>query len=216
MTRASTITFRNAQLGDASALAAFQVRAWKENYRDFLPRWSLDAVTVEDRSEAWRMILRAPRRHGASEVILAECGGAVAGFAAAGHQRSERLRRLGYGGEISAIYVDRAWQGSGLGRRLLSRVFAGLGRLGERRASLWIIRENRKARGFAEALGAELLDPGAGGRLHALDDVAYGWRRLDLCPKPVPVASLTGKTRADLAARSVSLARPALHNGADT
>lgn len=187
MTRALDMSFRTATVQDAGALARFQVRAWRENYRDFLPRGTLDAVSVEDRTEAWRMILGNPSKHGDTEAVLAVTSRGLAGFGAAGRQRDPTLGRMGFGGEISAIYVDRDEQGHGLGRRMLARLFGTLSRLGERRASLWVIRDNKKARGFAEATGGELLDVGSGGRHHALDEVAYGWRRLELSSGSLPV-----------------------------
>lgn len=173
------IGFRSAEIEDAQRLAGFQIRAWAEHYRAFLSEWTLDRISLEDRAEAWRMILRNPERHGDTHVFLAETAGHIIGFGACGFQRSERLAGLGYGGEVSAIYVDRARQSQGLERNILRRLFIDLSARGERRASLWVIRENRAARGFAEARGAILLDPGVGGRYHILDDVAYGWRTLD-------------------------------------
>ena len=112
------IVFRPAVSGDAKRLATFQINAWKEHYASFLPCWTLDQVSVEDRTEAWRMILRNPARHADTEVHLAEVQGRIAGFGAVGRQRSERLSALGYGGDVSAIYVDSDFQARGLGRRI--------------------------------------------------------------------------------------------------
>ena len=202
------IIFRPAVPGDARRLAEFQIRAWVENYRDFLPRWTLDQVSVEDRSEAWRMILRAPQVHSDTEVHLAECNREIAGFGAIGRQRSDRLVGLGFGGEISAIYVAKAYQANGLGRRILARLFRRLKAMGETNASLWVIRDNFKARRFLEATGAVLLDPGAGGRYHAMDDVAYGWTKLDPFRLQRAMRDATGYDRRSLSERSVSLPVP--------
>ena len=206
MTRTLDMSFRIATVEDAAALARFQVRAWSENYRDFLPRGTLDGVSVEDRAEAWRMILGNPSRHGDTEAVLAETSRGLAGFGAAGRQRDPALARLGYGGEISAIYVGREEQGHGLGRRLLARLFGMISRLGERRASFWVIRENEKARGFAEAMGGEVLDVDSGGRHHALDELAYGWRRLELNSGLLPVAGHLGLGRATVGRNPSSIA----------
>ncbi len=208
MQDATEIIFRPAVPGDARRLAEFQIRAWAENYRDFLPRWTLDQVLVEDRTEAWRMILRAPHAHADTEVHLAEWNRTIAGFGAIGRQRSQRLSKLGFGGEISAIYIAKALQANGLGRRVLARLFRRLREMGETSASLWVIRDNLKARRFLEATGAQLLDPGAGGRYHAMDDVAYGWTKLDPFRLQRMVRVVSGADRRGLAARAVSLPMP--------
>lgn len=213
MYETSQIVFRSATPGDANRLARFQIRAWKEHYSEFLPHWSLDQVSVEDRAEAWRMILRDPARHADTEVQLAETKGAIAGFGAVGRQRSERLSSLGFGGDISAIYVDSAYQARGLGRRILARLFRRLKAMGERRASLWVIRDNVRARRFMEATGAELLDPGAGGRYHAIDDVAYGWARIDELVPSSHDKILTERGSRIGAARRVTLAGPVFGEG---
>ncbi|MEO1238971.1 MAG: GNAT family N-acetyltransferase [Pseudomonadota bacterium] len=202
------VGFRAAQPEDARGLAAFQIKAWKDHYDAFLPHWTLDQVSIEDRSEAWRMILRNPARHADTEVHLAEVSGQIAGFGAVGRQRSARLSALGYGGDVSAIYVGRAFQARGLGRRILARLFRRLKAMGETKASLWVIRDNLRARRFMEATGAELLDPGAGGRHHAIDDVAYGWSRIDTLFPTSHTKILSGHDRYSVAARPVTLARP--------
>lgn len=202
------IAFRPAIPGDESALAAFQINAWNEHYAAFLPRWSLDQVSLEDRTEAWRMILRNPARHADTEVHLAEVSGQIAGFGAVGRQRSARLSGLGYGGDISAIYVRSDVQARGLGRRILARLFRRLRAMGEDKASLWVIRDNLRARRFMEATGAELLDLGAGGRHHAIDDVAYGWPRIGTLYPASHAKILSGHDRRSISARPVSLARP--------
>lgn len=204
----SQIEFRPAEADDAKRLAAFQIRAWKEHYAAFLPRWTLDQVSQEDRSEAWRMILRNPARHADTEVHLAEVSGQIAGFGAVGRQRSQRLSALGYGGDISAVYVGGPFQARGLGRRILARLFRRLKAMGESKASLWVIRDNVRARRFMEATGAELLDPGAGGRHHAIDDVAYGWSKIDTLFATPHSKALSGHDRCSIAARPVTLACP--------
>ena len=179
MTDVDSVSFRSADREDANRIGAFQVRSWAESYASFLPAWTLGSVTAEDRAEAWRMILDDPLRHDRTRVLIGEAAGAIVALGACGLQRSEPVAALGYDGEISALYVAKDAQSRGVGRRLLRRLFREL---------------------------AELLTLGVGGRHHALDDVAYGWPRLELAPRPVAIDSLFTPEAAP--ARPVTLGAP--------
>lgn len=170
------LTFRAATPADAPAIGTFQLRAWEENYSDFLPTWALQGFSAEERIAAWRQILSRPAFHDDTLVVMAERGGRLVGFGALGAQRSARLRALGYSGEISALYVARALQRQGIGRRLLARLFDDLSARGHAAASLWVIRGNQAALDFLDSTGARPIR--LAGRGQMSDDLAYGWRDL--------------------------------------
>ena len=79
-------------------------------------------------------------------------------------------------GEIFAIYLLRAQQRHGIGRRLMGTAFAALRDRGCRSAAAWVLRDNLLARGFYERLGGavvgERTEPDLGVEL------AYSWREL--------------------------------------
>ena len=56
-------------------------------------------------------------------------------------------------GELYAIYVDPVRIGTGLGRPLIRAARRTLGVLGHRRAELWVLDSNERARRFYEADG---------------------------------------------------------------
>jgi ribosomal protein S18 acetylase RimI-like enzyme len=173
----SAIEIRPATIADAGAIAAVHVAAWRESYEGLAPPQVLTALSVEERTERWRAILSEsdPARRSSVFVACAESGSA-AGFASCGPQRTEALAERGYAGEFSAIYLLKAAQRRGVGRRLMSLMAADLRVRGLEWASLWVLRGNFSARRFYEKLGGRRI--GVEGQWHGVPELAYGWRDL--------------------------------------
>ncbi|HYE52895.1 MAG TPA: GNAT family N-acetyltransferase [Azospirillaceae bacterium] len=139
---------RQAEFGDAAAIAAVHVASWRETYGGLLHDVVLAAQSVEERTARWHQILRSPDRACDNFVALAE--GGIVGFASSGPCRGAGLPA---DSEIYAIYLLRRAQGLGLGRRLLEHCMDALWTHGHRSAGLWVLEENRGTRGFYEAMG---------------------------------------------------------------
>jgi GNAT superfamily N-acetyltransferase len=119
-------------------------RAWHVAYRHVFPPERLSGFR-SDRSR-WRTRLTAPPRR--SAVIVAVDGDVIVGFASVGESREEPG-----GGELYAIYVDPGRWRTGAGRTLLRRAEEELRHLGFAAATLWVLEDNPRARGFYEAEG---------------------------------------------------------------
>jgi ribosomal protein S18 acetylase RimI-like enzyme len=156
---ASTISdsIRVAEVADASAIAALHVGAWRETYAGLIPADVLAGLSVDRRTEMWGRILSDPEPFSASAVFVAEREGAIVGFGCCGLQRAERLNAQGYDGEISAIYLLRAFQGCGFGRALMCAMAQELQHRQLHGASLWVLRENQKACRFYDKLGGDVV-----------------------------------------------------------
>ncbi len=190
------ITIRFATGLDAAKLAAMHVMSWRETYPGILSDARLASLSVSDRTEMWRRVIGDPAAHHATTLHIADCGGEIVGFGACGSQRSQGLGELDYDGEISAIYVLRAWQRRGVGTSLLGIMAADLINRGFRAVSLWVLQDNAPARRFYEHYGADLVSeeqrqPGV------RFEVAYGWP--DLRTLQEITAKPTGDARALLA-----------------
>lgn len=209
MTTPNPITYRFAERPDASRLATFQVKAWSDNYRKFLPSWSIQAVTVEERFEVWRLILGGLRRFHETRVLMAERSGELIAFGATGRQRSDRMKALGYDHEVGALYVRRDLQRCGLGRRMLRRLFKDLSEHGAARATVSVIRANLAGQQFLAHLGGKVLDGGQDASGHILDDMVYGFSSLNIPLRPVGLADLGLPRRAE----RVSLPDPVVPSG---
>lgn len=146
----SGIVVRPAVPGDAPAMAALHVRAWRAAYEGVMPDAFLARLAVEEREAMWRRSLTEPDLAPAERVILvAEVEGSVRGFAAAGHARGDDEHGLG---ELFAINVDPpAWGGDASGA-LLAAASAWLDARFPA-SILWVVDRNERARSFYERAG---------------------------------------------------------------
>lgn len=162
---------RSAGVEDAAALARVQVASWRETYRGILPDTTLDRLSVAERADLWRRVLSG----GGWALLLRDPGGAAAGFIGGGASR-DRDARPG-DGEIYAIHVLEAWQGRGLGRRLVQAAVRRLEADGLTALTVWTPEKNRGGRAFYDRLGGRIdrvEDEIVDGR--RVQEVRYRWR----------------------------------------
>lgn len=173
----AAVEIRAAAAGDAAAIAAVHVEAWREAHSGIVPAEQMTRLTVPGQTEFWRAAL------GGADMAVFVAGaphGAVLGFGACGPQRDPDLAASGYSGEIQATYVQRTAQRCGLGRALMARMARHMVGHGWRGGAVWVLSSNVPARTFYEQLGGravgdriDLWDNGL-----ALMEVAYGWPNL--------------------------------------
>jgi GNAT superfamily N-acetyltransferase len=135
---------------DIDAIAGVHVRTWQSAYAGIIPADYLAALDPAELAERRRT---GPVPPGAA-TLVADDGGEIVGFAAFGPARREEGDAYDFGnGELYAIYVDPAHQGTGTGRRLLAAARAALKRAGFPRMWLWVLAENHPSRRFYEHMG---------------------------------------------------------------
>ena len=142
---------REATTDDAQAIAEINVRGWRTAYRGVVSDAMLDAMSVEDLRARFRAFMADPERAATALVALGD-DGRVTGYTSFGPPR-EAPPDLEEVGEVYAIYVQPDAWGSGAGRALLRAAEEGLRDAGFRRAFLWVLEENPRARRFYEAAG---------------------------------------------------------------
>jgi len=140
-----------------------------------IPDAYLAAMSVDDSEAMWRRVLTAGPN--TASAFVAANGAEVVGFAC-GNMLSEP--KQGLNAELTAIYLRRAFQRAGTGRRLIAAVLDAQRAHGATGILTWVIAGNRGARAFYEHLGAELLieQPFQWDGLD-LVEAGYGWRDLD-------------------------------------
>ena len=107
----------------------------------------LEIAEGDDRESVAQFLARNP---GLSRV--ATDGSKTVGVALCGHD--------GHRGHIYHLAVDPAYQGRGLGKRLLDKCLKGLQRAGVKRVIIMVAADNRRGRGFWRRCGWEDI-PGA-------------------------------------------------------
>ncbi len=142
-------TIRPAVVADAAGIGAVACAAWQWAYRGILADDLLDRLTTERFSEMWDRQLSAPVA--STFVLVAEVKGRVVGFVAVGPERDGTTPSNR--GEVYAINLDPDWVGRGIGRAVFAAGCSELFDGGFRRAVLWVLRGNARARRFYKVAG---------------------------------------------------------------
>jgi ribosomal protein S18 acetylase RimI-like enzyme len=164
---------RTAALDDAAAIARVHVASWRSSYRGLLADDFLDSLSEAGYTDRWGRVINDR----ASRVFVVEEPDGIVGFASGGR---ERAGESGFEGELYAIYIVAGSQKKGYGRELVRAMAAALREMGLRDMIVWVLRDNAPAREFYERLGgiyvrSQPITIGA----TTLEEVSYGWRRLD-------------------------------------
>lgn len=147
-----TVRIRDGAEADIEGIARVHVQAWRESYGDFLSSEALAGLSVEERIAIWRGAFERPDPQ--ARLLVAETvDGEIVGFARGGPNRRKASELLGTEPEIFAIYLLDRVKRQGIGRTLMAGVLDHLAGQGFRRAGLWVLKDNRPARRFYEALG---------------------------------------------------------------
>ncbi|MCA9558339.1 MAG: GNAT family N-acetyltransferase [Myxococcales bacterium] len=179
------LVLRDATVADAEGIARAQVAAWHATYRGLMPDATLDAFTVEGRTERWRANLSAP--DGDVVTRVAQRDGRVLGFASAG---ANRIADLDVDGELWALYVDPAHRGEGAGWALFADAARVLRAAGRTSMGLTVLRDNTVGRAFYDRQGGVIAAPGrCAVGADDLPAVLYVWRDLAALTSPAPPSS---------------------------
>ncbi len=143
------VILRLAQAAEAAAIAEVHERTGRETYRGFVPEAYLDSVSVTDLARRWRARLEDQDQR--TTTWVAEEDRAVVGFCHVGPSPDAGAPEET--GHVHALYVATPCAGRGIGAALLSAGVASLQDAGFREATLWVLADNLRARGFYEHQG---------------------------------------------------------------
>ena len=159
----SAVAIRPAVPADAAAIAAVHVGTWQVAYRGLLPDEHLDALDVARWRAGWQRLLTGERPRSATLVAVAD--ERVVGFVDVVPSRDDDAAPDT--GEVTSIYVLPTGWGTGAGRALMAAAVESLRSEGFRAVTLWVLRDNERARRFYERAGWSLDSA-------AKDDVVAG------------------------------------------
>jgi GNAT superfamily N-acetyltransferase len=145
------ISIREATPADAAALADIVIDSIQTAFRDRVPDQCLAWLTKDESAANWRKFMSRDDREDGWFLYVAELAqGQVVGCALGGPQPDEPGRP----GEVKLMGVLPAYQGQGIGRRLVTCVAERLGRDGMRSLLVRVLMANPN-RAFYERLGAQ-------------------------------------------------------------
>lgn len=140
-------TVRAATPADAAAIARVHATAWRETYTGILPQEMVDGLSEDEARGLWTARLAGAAPHG---VFVAESDGDVVGY---GSGRANDDAEIGAAGLLDSLYILRAGQGLGLGRRLTVAVADELHGRGLADMGV-VVHADNPALGFYKAMGA--------------------------------------------------------------
>jgi ribosomal protein S18 acetylase RimI-like enzyme len=169
------VVIRAGSAAHAAQIAAVQRETWFAAYEGVIAPEVIDRVTVPDdgarirqsfRTRPWQRMLVAVDSGagdpGASDSGASASGGIV-GYASFGPETDvlnapwpHPLTADGEGGrvaELYALYVRPAWWSTGTGRALMDKVLARSAAAGYQSITLWVLRDNQRARRFYDRAG---------------------------------------------------------------
>lgn len=168
---------REAELGDAAAMARVIVNSYRRAHRDQIPEESLMQFTYEESERNWARTLRelsASAKREKSIFVAENEAGSLIGVAMGGPERSNHPH---YTGEIYVLYLLPSYQRQGIGRQLTISVAERLVEQGFHSLLIRVLKTNAPACRFYEALGGHLvLEEPFEERGAALVRVGYGWK----------------------------------------
>ncbi|MHB1468900.1 MAG: GNAT family N-acetyltransferase [Solirubrobacteraceae bacterium] len=160
-------SIRIATPDDALAVAAVHIRSWQAAYHGIFSEDFLDSLSVERRARRYAFGSTDPRAPRTALAVEPAEGvptegvptegvptegepERILGFATTGPSRDEDVPLAA---ELYALYVDPPHWGRGVGRRLMSAVYAHFGCLQASEAILWVLVGNAPAARFYSADG---------------------------------------------------------------
>jgi ribosomal protein S18 acetylase RimI-like enzyme len=158
------VVIRAGSAADATQVAAVQRAGWLAAYEGIIATEIINRVTAPDGGARVRQSFRT-RPWQRMLVAVAGSGGpaGIIGYASHGPETDvlsapwpHPLSTDGEGGraaELYALYVHPAWWSTGTGRALTERVLARSSRAGYSSITLWVLRDNQRARRFYEKAG---------------------------------------------------------------
>jgi GNAT superfamily N-acetyltransferase len=156
------VRIRAGSAADAAQIAALQRETWFAAYEGIIAPEVIDRVTVPDEGARVRQSFRTRPRQRMLVAADPEAG-EIAGYASYGPETDvlnapwpHPLTADGESGrvaELYALYVRPSWWSTGTGRALMDRVLARTGTAGYQAITLWVLRDNLRARRFYERAG---------------------------------------------------------------
>ena len=166
------VVIRAGSAAHAAQVAAVQRETWFAAYEGIIAPEVIDRVTTPDdgarvrqsfRTRPWQRMLVAVDPAAVGPAAADPGASRTVGYASFGPETDvlnapwpHPLTADGEGGrvaELYALYVRPAWWSTGTGRALMEKVLARSAAAGYRSITLWVLRDNQRARRFYERAG---------------------------------------------------------------
>ena len=166
------ITYREANLEDAPAVAKVHVESWQKSFAGIVPQEFLDSLTVEKRTKAFEQRLGEANY---KMFVAEDSKKGIVGFADFGKARESDFE---FEAELYAIYLLREFQGKAIGENLFRLCQKAM--IDEGVDSMYLMAlAISPYKTFYEKMGGQIV--GRGNHFLALieyETLIYGWKNL--------------------------------------
>ncbi|NKC33769.1 GNAT family N-acetyltransferase [Falsiroseomonas selenitidurans] len=186
------ISIRRARPGDAAAIAAVHVAAWRSAYAGILGERYLAELSEPRLAHFYHRAILDRREGHAVFVATApaeEAPAQVVGFASGGRARRRGLAE----GEVETLYVLDDFRERGCGRRLMRAMAAHLRAIGCNSAMAWVLADNPSRFFYRHLGGRPAMQEGIRVAGQSVDQLALLWDPIDTllaATAPVPEGRL--------------------------
>ncbi|RAM49676.1 MAG: GNAT family N-acetyltransferase [Hapalosiphonaceae cyanobacterium JJU2] len=163
---------REANLDDALAITKVHIDTWRTTYSEILPKEYLANLSYQQRESHWKQMLSTAAENN-HFIYVVENDGKIIAFANGG---AERTNDPIYKGEIYAIYILKAYQRQGLGRRLIQSLVKRLDGLGLESMLVWVLADNPACKFYQALYGEQIYTKQIQRGDRTLNEIAYGWK----------------------------------------
>lgn len=140
---------REAKMSDAKGIAKVHVDCWKTTYKNIIPTEYLEKLSYEQRTELW---IRNISTVGNYVYVAENDDGEIIGFTDGGKREKNDVEKSG---DLTSIYIFEHFQGQGIGKKLVHKLFTKFKELGYEKIFVEVLGDN-DSRFFYEKLGARL------------------------------------------------------------
>ncbi|CAH1208977.1 hypothetical protein PAECIP111893_02949 [Paenibacillus plantiphilus] len=133
---------------DVPNLAQVHIDSYRSAYVNIMPALYLEGMTLEQQLKRYEALLSEGKEH----VAVMSVDERMIGYLVLEHCTDDVAQHR-HGGEIHSIYLLQEYCGRGYGRMLLDWGIRQLGEMGWTHAIVWVLKDNRSARGFYEHAG---------------------------------------------------------------
>jgi len=144
------ISIRNSKVEDAGALAISAAKLFHQTYVGQMPVQDLEMYIADDFSREQQL---QELENAAITTLIAEVDGKLIGYAQLRNKPVPVTNNYESSVELWRIYLDKAFQGKGVGRQLLSRVGEAARSISSENIWLGVWERNQKAISFYESCG---------------------------------------------------------------
>ncbi|GGD18588.1 GNAT family N-acetyltransferase [Pontibacillus salipaludis] len=144
------MNIRRAVDGDAEGISRVHVDSWRTTYKNIIPEEVLKKLSYDKRTELWKKNIS---KDGNFVFVAENENGEIVGFADCGKRENNNAENAG---DLTSIYLLEEYQGKGIGKQLMKRLFHQFKELNYTKVFVEVLDDN-KTRYFYEYYGAEFL-----------------------------------------------------------